>query len=670
GSPKVKSKKSGAGYLTKEGVLGYFATVIKLNEKRAQIQVDPLQVGTDGFLMNLTKVLLTLADPFMDVHCSKIDRIDVDYFRKSKRIDVSQETKIKATQQEYDEYCSQPTRNNDAPNFISEIFFLTIAMHHYGPLHCYEKYNNLIKDLSELQRQYERLRADQPNWTGADAVINEEILKRYKLQLDKGTSHKIAYDTQLLDNTALSHSLQFYNLVINWILRIVDPIGKHPAQQIRLPLPKTPPEAFTMLPEYIIEDIAEFFLFISRYVPKVALTSSRDELVIFIITFLNSSTYIKNPYLKAKLVEILFHYTLYGENEGGIGAILLTHPISLNHLMPSLMQFYVEVEQTGAHTQFYDKFNIRYNISQIFKAIWNNHAHKERLKEESLKTESFVRFANLLMNDATYLLDESLTKLSEIHNIQIEMDDRETWDRQTPQHRQEREGLLRSLERQATSYMALGNETVHMLEYMTSEVVDPFLTPEIVDRLAAMLDYNLVSLVGPKCTELKVKNREKYRFQPRELLSQLVSIYLNLGKHKEFVQAVARDGRSYSKNHFSRAAGILLNRGLKSDKDVAELEKFVNEVEEFIKAQAAGEEELGEIPDEFLDPLMYSIMEDPVILPESRVTIDRSTITTHLLSDTTDPFNRKPLTIDQVIPNTELKERIIAYRNKRQNRNS
>lgn len=36
----------------------------------------------------------------------KIDRIDVHYFHKSKRIDISQETKIKATQQESDAYYS------------------------------------------------------------------------------------------------------------------------------------------------------------------------------------------------------------------------------------------------------------------------------------------------------------------------------------------------------------------------------------------------------------------------------------------------------------------------------------------------------------------------------------------------------------------------------------
>lgn len=42
-----------------------------------------------------------------------------------------------------------------------------------------------------------------------------------------------------------------------------------------------------------------------------------------------------------------------------------------------------------------------------------------------------------------------------------------------------------------------------MLQYLSGEVVEPFMVNEVVDRLAAMLDYNLAQLVGPKCTELK-----------------------------------------------------------------------------------------------------------------------------------------------------------------------
>lgn len=43
-------------------------------------------------------------------------------------------------------------------------------------------------------------------------------------------------------------------------------------------------------------------------------------------------------------------------------------------------------------------------------------------------------------------------------------------------------------------------------------------------------------------------------------------------------------------------------------------------------------------------------MEDPVKLPASKITIDRSTIRSHLLSDPNDPFNRAPLTIEDVVP--------------------
>ncbi|CAG8448174.1 2139_t:CDS:10, partial [Ambispora gerdemannii] len=595
----------------REAVLSYWATIIKVNEKRAQMQVDPAIVGTDGFLLNMTTILIKFASPFIDINYSKIDRIDVDYFRKSRRIDISQETKISANQQESDEYYKNEPENG--VNFTSEIFFITIAMHHYGFLNILNKYNNLIRDLSEVQKQYDRAMAEHSIMMASSStrMLSEAVLERRKIQLDKMTSHKLAYETQVLDQRLLSQSLEFYNLLMTWIVRIIDPKGKHPHEMIQLPLPSTPPQRFAMLPEYFIEDITEFFLFISRWDPMVIVQNSRDELLTFVITFLRSSSYIKNPYLKAKLVE---------------------------------------VEQTGMHSQFYDKFNIRYNISQIFKTIWYNSAHREKLREESLKKESFVRFANLLMNDATYLLDECLTKLAEIHNIQLEMRNTVEWESRSQQNRQEREGFLRSLERQATSYMTLGDETVQMLKSMTEEVIEPFLTPEIVDRLAAMLDYNLALLVGPKSTELRVENPEKYRFRPRDLLSDILDLFLNLCERREFIQAVARDGRSYRKELFSKAAAIMLKHSRKDEVDIKKLEMFVNRVEETVKLDAESEEELKDVPDEFLDPLMCHLMEDPVILPESRKTVDRSTITTILLSDSKDPFNRKPLSIDQVIP--------------------
>ena len=60
--------------------------------------------------------------------------------------------------------------------------------------------------------------------------------------------------------------------------------------------------------------------------------------------------------------------------------------------------------------------------------------------------------------------------------------------------------------------------------------------------------------------------------------------------------------------------------------------------------------ELGDIPEEFLDPILNTLMEDPVVLPTSGMIMDRSVISRHLLSKSNDPFNRKVLTKDMLVP--------------------
>lgn len=89
--------------------------------------------------------------------------------------------------------------------------------------------------------------------------------------------------------------------------------------------------------------------------------------------------------------------------------------------------------------------------------------------------------------------------------------------------------------------------------------------------------------------------------------------------------------------------------------------EFSTRVQQLDAQQKIDEEALIDPPDEFLDPIMSSLMTDPVILPSSRNVVDRSTIARHLLSDQSDPFNRSPLTMDQVKRDTGLKARIDEW---------
>ncbi|KAF9900188.1 hypothetical protein EC991_007790 [Linnemannia zychae] len=587
-----------SGAAPREKMLGYFYSVLRKNERRAQMQVDRATVSGDGLIYNITEILMRFCDPFMDSNHSKVDKISQTFFRGNSKIDISKATRICAPKEVIDGYTSGEV---SSINFISDIFFLTLGFHHIGVSRMYVDYKRFMKDFYEMRDQYDRLKEQET--AGQLSAENGLLIQRYEAQLDKMITFRLSLESQILDPIILGHSFQFYNLVMVWLLRLVDPAQAYPRNPIKLPLPARPSDDFAILPEYIIEDIVEFFIFVLRHSPETVASSTMDELVTFTMVFLSTPGYIKNPHLKAKLVEILFFMTLpyRGQrNDDTLGIKLNTNPTALQCLVPAVMNFYVEVENTGRHSQFYDKFNIRYNISQILKFVWTNPIHRDMVKVESQKSESFVRFANLLMNDTTYLLDEGLSKLAEIRGIEVEMDDKTAWAAQTPQYRQEREGVLSTARRQASSYIALGNETVNMLSYLTVEIKEPFLTAEIVDRLATMLDYNLVILVGEKMSTLKVKSPEQYRFQPRILLSDIISIYLHLDT-PTFIAALARDERSYSAEIFYAASRILEGRNLKSPDEIAKLARLVRKIEDVRLKEAQDEEELGDIPDEFLD---------------------------------------------------------------------
>lgn len=285
------------------------------------------------------------------------------------------------------------------------------------------------------------------------------------------------------------------------------------------------------------------------------------------------------------------------------------------------------------------------------------------------------------MNDTTFLLEESLIHLGKISEVQKQMDD-PSWESKTAAEKQEIEKNLRGYESTVKSDLDLGTESLRLLKLFTAETIKPFLTPEIVDRLAAMLDYNLNMLAGPKCQELKVRNPESYKFRPKDLLSDVLQIYLHLGSFSEFRIAIAKDGRSYSKDLFDRADRIARKMALKIDKELDQLTEMVAAVEAIRKAEEE-DDAMGEVPDEYLgssflslllriathsntlDPLTYDLMRDPVLLPSSKTIVDRSTIKTHYLSDATDPFNRVPLKWEDITDATELKAEIEAFLQKR-----
>ena len=87
----------------------------------------------------------------------------------------------------------------------------------------------------------------------------------------------------------------------------------------------------------------------------------------------------------------------------------------------------------GGSNEFFDKFSVRYHISVILKQLWlypTHHASMVAMSSDTNDDALFIRFVNMLINDTTFLLDESLDALKAIHETQEAQKDKETWNSQ------------------------------------------------------------------------------------------------------------------------------------------------------------------------------------------------------------------------------------------------
>ncbi|KAJ3586663.1 hypothetical protein NHX12_013059 [Muraenolepis orangiensis] len=646
---------------TRELALNYMAALVKSNVKKAQMQTDDKLVSTDGFMLNFLWVLQQLS---MKI---KLETVDPFYiFHPRCRLVVSpEETRLKATMEELKSWLAglheDPTKFSE-PKFPTECFFLTLHAHHLSILPGCRRYIRRLRAIRELNRTVEELRNSESQWKDSPlASRHRDMLKRCKTQLKKLVRAKACADAGLLDENVLRRCLQFYSTVIQLILRMVDPAYPH----MSLPLNPDIPKSFAALPEFYIEDVAEFLLFVVQYSPQVLYEPCVQDVVTFLVVFICSQNYIRNPYLIAKLVEVLFVTNpAVQPRTQRFFEMMENHPLAIKQLVPALMKFYTDVEHTGATSEFYDKFTIRYHISTIFKSLWQNVGHHGTFLEEFNSGKQFVRYINMLINDTTFLLDESLESLKRIHEVQEEMKNKEQWDQLPREQQQTRQSQLTQDERVSRSYLALATETVDMFHILTKQVQKPFLRPELGPRLAAMLNFNLQQLCGPKCRDLKVENPEKYGFEPKKLLDQLTDIYLQLDCAR-FAKAIADDQRSYSQELFEEVISKMKKAGIKSTIAIEKFKLLSEKVEEIVAKNSQSEMDYSDAPDEFKDPLMDTLMTDPVILPSGNV-MDRSIILRHLLNSPTDPFNRQPLTESMLESVPELKERIQAWMREKQ----
>uniref|UniRef100_UPI00358EB30C ubiquitin conjugation factor E4 A isoform X2 n=1 Tax=Myxine glutinosa TaxID=7769 RepID=UPI00358EB30C len=443
--------------------------------------------------------------------------------------------------------------------------------------------------------------------------------------------------------------------------------------------PLLPVSCSSMLPcflELFADNLVDCLVMAGRFSPETMEQSPAclPYFLNFICAFMGSPDRMSNPHLRARLAEVLealLPPVDPTDSEPGTAPPApsfaraqafsqYTHPAALTR---ALLLVFVDIEFTGDPHQFEQKFNYRRPMYPILRRMWDTASYESTVTDlvndaieqmEAAPAPLLLRFLNILLNDATFLLDEAIQYLSQIKVRQQDMEE----ESEVPAG--ERRSSLQQLIQLARFHNVMALETLHTLACITPGVRMILVHPIMSDRVIAMLNHFLQHLAGPRARHLKVRDFAELEFKPQDLLRYIISTYVGLGQAESFCAAVSRDERSYSHQLLLRAAKVL--ERVQPDPTLnASFLELVHRVQTLAEQQEKESECWADSPDDFLDPILSTLMLDPVILPSSRVSVDRATIARHLLSDPTDPFNRTPLSMEQVKPDSELKQRIASW---------
>lgn len=663
----------------------------------------------DGFLMNVLTAMLHLSEPFAgpynldSINCSgtaykmnpKMLKVDPSYCKWSKTNHQTSYTHFLGLCEETflinSENGSDPVESEKyEPSFISECFYGTHLAFSYGFRSVYERFSKLTQNINELQQTYNNIMNNSMSVSMGSMDPRDMIRDK----IDQSLSQLLNLKTVLMEPNRVKMQVHFCLATASYLNHLVacdsiqemteakesKPITLEALKQRRLSR-----ACLRFIPELLVENILDFLIFLFFFNEEAykEFSSLLDPIMTIIIIFMGDSSLVQNPHLRARFAEILEFLMPHPSHQTreiiGNCSLFTTHPL-VEELIPSLVNVFVSIEMTGEGVQFEQKFSYRRPMYVVLKYLWGHENHRTvliRLAQDaeqnidSSRPPLFLRFINLLVNDAIFLLDEALSYMNQLKEFEQKKKSEE-WQRMTPPQRAQAEATHAQVGRLARFHNVLSLSTIGTLAWLTEEIKAIFSHPTLVDRIANMLNYFLENLVGPKKKNFNVNDKNDYEFRPRAILGKICQIYVHLGdqtnpRYNEFCTAVSSDGRSYHENLLPQATDILFRTNMSALG--TEFEKLSRLIDKIAIQNQMDEIPTEDIPDTFLDPIMSTLMVDPVLLPSSKIIVDRSTIARHLLSDQTDPFNRSPLSMEDLIPEENLKRQIQCFLRERREAN-
>jgi len=612
--PKSKQSFTDWLYLTLEGYKIRFKTqnIIPINK---------------GNFMNYLLVLLKFCqDPFKDplTFPNWLGRIDIKYLQQKPIF--QNESLLNGLSNQY-----QPSQDPKY-SFFTELVFIT----------------------SQALQLYQRLTYEFDRIT---QILRLQCDTRSKVKLECYTG-RFGFEVHMDDPYLLEQILKLIAFSALFVLNSFDiPITN--LSELAEIFPKTKHinrkdfQQRPCLPIYWVDNIIELMQFTKNADRGLLLRNPHclKILMNFLLCIIPNSQWIPAPHIRSQAVNIIHDFILLKEDTPAkqFAAVFSSNPYYAKEIIPSLIQLFIDMERTVG------KHSIRLECCQLLEFILK----EKSLAEQNLNTftrlhqeipDQLLKFGMLYVGDLAYLLDEALQRMEKIFTNQSSQLSLE-----------EEENYIINIET-VISYLMTFQTYYEMGSWLTKFPVDFLLSSEVQDLFTGQLNHTLkvifTSFLG------KLGQIIQFGFDPINLLKTIIQIFLNLHKKDGFLESIVSDTRNFDIKLFVKVSNICDRYDIIDDYELLDWQGITSKVQEKRKGKEEADKLLSQIedlPEEFLDPLVNEVMKDPVMLPASKVIMDRTTISKHLLNNPVDPFTRTELTKEMLIPVPDLQGKIQEY---------
>jgi hypothetical protein len=432
-------------------------------------------------------------------------------------------------------------------------------------------------------------------------------------------------------------------------------------------------ESFNCFQELIIENVYKTIKFLRECNPDIFSKHMEESksFVYFSLIYSSKTEIIKNPYVRAESLDIVEYFFIneYQQNNKQTNKLIqiFQDPLIKEIFIYSLIRVFIDTERLGGSNQFYEKFNHRYKILLLIDSVKSQISIDDQILFYATNfKDDCIMMVNYLINDLTFMADETIEKFQEIKQYEDLKADFETFNALSEDEKKSKEESYQDNIKKCKNFVPFFKSYLQFTITISNTCQKIILEYKLGQKLANLLNYLLDMFASKHGNTLKVMNLTQYKFNPKEFLSFIIQAYASFSEYKEFWMQITSDERSYKFDNFRRALNLRTKISV-NYKAAEEFSKLVNGILSIKDEINSNMIDCEDAPEEYLDPITAELMEDPVMMPYSKQIVERHTIEQHLLSDPIDPFSRSPLNKKDLIPCPELKEKISIYRQQKIN---